>query len=130
MRQAHLPIETGGVLLGIADMSRKSIHVVMGLPQPSDSVGSVTGFERGVSGLPDAVNNAIETSLHQLRYVGEWHSHPPRSSAMPSQTDLRQLAWLRQELEAEGLPALMAIAADDGKFSFVLAAAATSANNT
>jgi hypothetical protein len=28
------------------------------------------------------------------------------------------------------LPALMAIAADDGKFSFVLAPAATSANNT
>jgi hypothetical protein len=124
LRQAGLPNETGGVLLGIADMSRRSIHVVTALPPPADSVGSTTGFERGVAGLPDAVNAAVEASLHQLRYVGEWHSHPPRSSALPSSTDLRQLAWLRHELEAEGLPALMAIAADDGKFSFVVAVAA------
>jgi hypothetical protein len=33
MRQAHLPKETGGVLLGIADMIRKSIHVVMACPR-------------------------------------------------------------------------------------------------
>ncbi|SDO86751.1 JAB domain-containing protein [Filomicrobium insigne] len=124
MRQAGLPNETGGVLLGIADMSRKSIHVVNALPPPADSVGSATGFERGVAGLTDTVNAAITASLHQLRYVGEWHSHPPRSTAMPSSTDLRQLAWLRHELEAEGLPALMAIAADDGRFSFVVAVAA------
>lgn len=129
MRQSRLPNETGGVLLGIADMSRRSIHVVTALPPPTDSMGSVTGFERGVAGLTDAVNTAVAASLHQLRYVGEWHSHPPRSSAMPSSTDLRQLAWLRHELEAEGLPALMAIAADDGKFSFVVAVAANDAGD-
>jgi hypothetical protein len=49
---------------------------------------------------------------------------------MPSPTDLRQLAWVRQELEAEGLPALMAIAADDGKFSFVVAPVETPGNDT
>lgn len=121
MREARLPNETGGVLLGIVDMSRKSLHVVSGLPQPPDSVGSVTGFERGVAGLAESVNEAIESSLHQLRYVGEWHSHPVHSSALPSSTDLRQLAWLRHEIQAEGLPALIAIAADDGRFSFVIA---------
>jgi hypothetical protein len=124
MRQDRLPNETGGVLLGIVDMSRRSIHVVTALPPPTDSVGSATGFERGVAGLTEAVNDAVAASLHQVRYVGEWHSHPPRSSALPSSTDLRQIVWLRHELETEGLPALMAIAADDGKFSFVVAVTA------
>jgi hypothetical protein len=31
-----------------------------------------------------------------------------------------QLAWLGSEVEAEGVPALMAIAGDDGAFSFLL----------
>lgn len=121
MRDRHLPHETGGVLLGIADMSRQTVHLVAGLPPPADSVGSVEGFERGVSGLVDAVNAAAEASLHQIRYVGEWHSHPRRASALPSTTDLRQIMWLRSELIKEGLPAIMAIAADHGRFTFVIA---------
>jgi hypothetical protein len=123
LRSEKLPSETGGVLLGIADMSRRSLHLVAALAQPSDSVGSVEGFERGVSGLFDAVKGAAEASLHHIRYVGEWHSHPRRASALPSALDLKQVAWLRRELEIEGLPALMAIAADDGRFSFVIAGA-------
>lgn len=121
MRAGHLPRETGGVLLGIVDMSRRSIHLVAGLPPPADSVGSEQGFERGVAELADTVNRAIEASLHQIRYVGEWHSHPPRASRMPSIIDLAQVAWLRRELAQEGLPAVMAIAADHGQFTFVLA---------
>jgi hypothetical protein len=39
---------------------------------------------------------------------------------LPSHIDLGQLAWLGQELSAEGVPALMAIAGDDGAFSFML----------
>jgi hypothetical protein len=41
-------------------------------PQPEDSRGSVTGFERGVVGLLDIVTDVTKASLHQLRYVGEW----------------------------------------------------------
>jgi Prokaryotic E2 family A/ThiF family len=37
LRDSRLPRETGGVLLGIADMSRKSIHVAHALPEPEDS---------------------------------------------------------------------------------------------
>jgi hypothetical protein len=124
MRARHLPRETGGVLLGIVDMSRRSIHLVAGLPPPADSVGSVQGFERGVAELAETVNRATEASLHQIRYVGEWHSHPPRASRMPSMIDLAQVAWLRRELAQEGLPAVMAIAADRCQFTFVLADAA------
>lgn len=120
LRDGRLPHETGGVLLGIADMSRKSIHVVHALPEPEDSRGSPEGFERGVVGLRTAVSRAVESSLHQLSYVGEWHSHPRKSSPLPSVIDLAQIVWLRGELEHEGLPGLMAIAADDGVFAFVM----------
>lgn len=120
LRDSRLPDETGGVLLGIADMSRKSIHVVHALPEPEDSRGSPEGFERGVVGLKAAVGNVVEASLHQLSYVGEWHSHPRKSSPLPSAIDLAQIDWLGSELEHEGLPGLMAIAADHGTFAFVL----------
>jgi len=56
----------------------------------------------------------------RFNYLGEWHSHPRMSSAWPSSTDLSQLAWLDSELASEGLPGLMAIAADDGVFAFVM----------
>jgi hypothetical protein len=121
LRDSRLPSETGGVLLGIADMSRKSIHVAHALPEPEDSRGSPQGFERGVVGLKAAVDRAVEASLHQLSYVGEWHSHPRRSSPLPSGIDLAQIVWLGNELEHEGLPGLMAISADNGAFAFVLA---------
>jgi hypothetical protein len=120
LRDLRLPRETGGVLLGIADMSRKSIHVAHALPEPEDSRGSPEGFERGVVGLKAAVSHAVGTSLHQLSYVGEWHSHPRRSSPLPSTIDLAQIVWLANELEHEGLPGLMAIAADSSTFAFVV----------
>jgi hypothetical protein len=120
LRTSRLPNETGGILLGIADMMRREIHVVNALPQPEDSKGSVTDFERGVVGLADALNQAVEASMFQLRYVGEWHSHPDLSSTWPSTTDIAQLFWLQSELEAEGLPALMAIAGQSGQFTWVI----------
>jgi len=120
LRESKLPNETGGILLGIADMSRKSIHIAYALPQPLDSEGTKAGFERGVVGVLDEVNRVVESSMHQLRYVGEWHSHPRQSSAWPSVIDLSQLAWLDSELAIEGLPGLMAIAADDGNYSIIL----------
>jgi molybdopterin/thiamine biosynthesis adenylyltransferase len=121
LRTERLPHETGGVLLGITDTCRRSVHIVTALPAPRDSSGSVTTFERGVFGLAAAVKEATERSLHQLRYVGEWHSHPRGSSTRPSSTDIRQLCWLTDELESEGVPALMAIAGDYGQLSVMLA---------
>jgi proteasome lid subunit RPN8/RPN11 len=120
MRRAKLPNETGGVVLGIADMSRKAIHIAYALPEPQDSRASRTGFERGVVNLAEQVGTAVAATMHQLRYVGEWHSHPDRASAMPSNVDITQLLWLGDELQTEGLPGLMAIAAQDGRFTFAL----------
>lgn len=129
-RACRLPNETGGILLGMIDVSRRSIHVAHAMPEPEDSQGSVTGFERGVLGLAATVADVAEKSLHQIRYVGEWHSHPVGSSVMPSRVDIAQLEWLSSELEAEGVPALMAIAGDDGAFSFMLVEEAGKGNLT
>ncbi|MEJ0096667.1 MAG: ThiF family adenylyltransferase [Methylocella sp.] len=127
LRAERLPHETGGVLLGITDTSRRSVHMVSALPSPQDSSGSVTAFERGVAGLAAAVAQATTRSLHQVRYVGEWHSHPRGSSTRPSVTDINQLCWLTEELESEGVPALMAIAGDGGQLSVLLAGRGISA---
>ncbi|WP_313349594.1 Mov34/MPN/PAD-1 family protein [Paracoccus sp. (in: a-proteobacteria)] len=121
LRTERPPHETGGVLLGITDTGRRSIHIVAALPAPRDSSGSVTALERGVSGLAAAVKDATERSLHQIRYVGEWHSHPRGSSTRPSSMDIQQLCWLTDELESEGVPALMAIAGDRDQLSVMLA---------
>lgn len=119
-RNARLPNETGGVLLGIADMSRKSIHIAHGLPEPIDSKGSVTAFERGIAGLAEAIHEAAKATMRQLRYVGEWHSHPKYSGATPSGKDILQLAWLGSELLKDGLPGLMLIAGDYGDCRLVV----------
>ncbi|MEQ1714796.1 MAG: Mov34/MPN/PAD-1 family protein [Hyphomicrobium sp.] len=120
LRDQKLPDETGGVLLGIADLRKRTIHLVTALGQPSDSTGTTHGFERGTEGLMEAMQKVAHSSLHQLRYVGEWHSHPRNNSALPSSTDIQQIAWLRRELVVEGLPAFMVIAADGGERSFIL----------
>lgn len=120
LRAEKLPDETGGVLLGVVDTSRQMIHIVQALAAPLDSSGSPTSFERGVLGLRESLADAAKRSLHQVRYVGEWHSHPSGSSSLPSATDIQQMCWLTQELESEGLPALMGIAADNGAFTVLL----------
>jgi hypothetical protein len=121
LRDSKLPNETGGVLLGVVDLSRKSIHISCSTAQPGDSKGSITSFERGVAGLAEDVEAATKATMHQVRYVGEWHSHPRYASATPSDTDLLQLMWLGTELRQDGLPGLMFIAADEGDFRLAIA---------
>ena len=119
VRSEKLPNETGGVLLGVTDINASSIHIVHALTQPEDSLGTPSGFERGVFDLRDQVSKAMTTTMDQVRYVGEWHSHPEGALATPSRTDIEQLNWLKSEMEIEGLKGLIAIAAGDGAFSLV-----------
>lgn len=113
-REQHLPAETGGVLLGVLDMEAHCIHVGIALEAPSDSKGSESEFERGVSGLRSRIAAITEQSSGQLVYVGEWHSHPKGYAATPSPKDLLQLAELADFLGMNGVPALMGIANDEG----------------
>jgi len=83
-----LPAETGGVLLGIIDIAARRIDLVDAWSAPAGSKGSQTKFERGIGGLKDDVMQAIAATLDQVRYVGEWHSHPKGASTAPSRTDI------------------------------------------
>lgn len=120
MRAEKLPNETGGVLLGVVDIPNKSIHLADALPAPADSVGTAAGFTRGTQGVQDALDYALDQTLGQVRYVGEWHSHPPRSRATPSPTDLVQIDWLAALFDMDVLPALMLIVAEE-EMSVILA---------
>jgi Prokaryotic E2 family A/Prokaryotic homologs of the JAB domain/ThiF family len=113
-RHAALPAETGGVLLGVLDMVARSIHVAVAFGAPTDSHGDQTEFVRGVVGLRQRIVDATDASGGQLVYVGEWHSHPESHAAKPSRKDALQLAELACMLDANGVPALMAIVGHAG----------------
>lgn len=112
MRDDQLPAETGGVLSGVVDIPAKCIHLVNAAPAPADSKGSATGFVRGMSGVEGYLDYVSERTRGQVRYIGEWHSHPPGSESAPSPTDLVQMDWLATVFDMDTLPALMLIAGE------------------
>lgn len=112
MRDDQPPAETGGVLSGVVDIPAKCIHLVNAAPAPADSKGSATGFVRGTSGVQDYLDHTSERTRGQVRYIGEWHSHPPGSGSAPSPTDLVQMDWLATVFDMDTLPALMLIAGE------------------
>lgn len=75
-REKALPNETGGVLIGAYDIARKRIYVVYQVRAPEDSISSPTSFIRGCANLPERLKYIHETTLDNLTYIGEWHSHP------------------------------------------------------
>ena len=114
-RDAALPAETGGALVGIVDVARKAIVVAHALEPPPDSVGTEAGFERGVSGLAARLRHVQAVTRDQVRYVGEWHSHPRGHSGFPSRTDIAQVLALRAELGREDIPPIMMILGESGE---------------
>lgn len=120
MRAAKLPRETGGVLYGLVDIIARSIHIVLASPAPEDSSEEIAGFMRGTGGVQEEMDRIGRQTAGQLRYIGEWHSHPPRVSTAPSATDLKQIDWLAGLMGRDEMPALMLIAGDH-EVSLILA---------
>ena len=119
MRNAALPSETGGVVIGYVDHVARTIHVVDVLPPPPDSLGDESGFVRGAAGLPSILEEVRRRTANIVDYVGEWHSHPPFASARPSSLDKTLAEGLARQLSQEGQPVLMMIvgAADEVSIS-------------
>ena len=113
LRQAALPAETGGVLVGYYDLNESRVYVVDALDAPSDSIGTPESFERGVTGLLPYIEEIGRRSAGQIIYLGEWHSHPQGCTSKQSDKDIHQLLYLGDLLSAEDLPALMFIVAED-----------------
>ena len=112
-RLKQLPNETGGALLGIVDPQSKRIELAAAVPAPIDSTEAPTEFIRGTMGLRETVEAAIARSAGQIRYVGEWHSHPRGSSSRPSTIDIEQLAWLSTTMAGDGMPGVMFIVGEN-----------------
>lgn len=113
LRNKHLPVETGGILLGYYDFNVNSIVVVEALPAPRDSKASTGSFERGLEGVIEAVVEAGRRTAGIVGYIGEWHSHPKGFSAAPSGDDKYQLFYLSLGMAMEGLPAVVLIVSDN-----------------
>lgn len=114
MRKQALPNETGGILVGVTDHKLRTIHLVDAFPAPSDSDASPDGFTRGQSGVDVSREAVLERTNRMVDYVGEWHSHPKGIGSQPSCLDVVLLASLTDRLAADGIPAVMLIAAETG----------------
>ncbi|HEV2248604.1 MAG TPA: Mov34/MPN/PAD-1 family protein [Terriglobia bacterium] len=120
-REARLPNETGGVLLGAFDTYHRVCSVIDVLPSPPDSTEWPTSYIRGCEGLAQKVQEVKRLTLDQISYVGEWHSHPRGASIRPSTDDLRAYGWLTSHMHAEALPGIMLIIGDRREFCLVSA---------
>ena len=120
MREKKLPNETGGVLVGTYDLQRKIIYVVDCLPSPPDSEEWPTLYIRGCQDLSSQVEEIKRLTEDQVKYIGEWHSHPSGCGVNPSQLDRKALNCLSDIMKNDGLPPLMLIVGDPGKYAFYL----------
>lgn len=69
-------IETGGILIGMANSKTRTIHVFDIINEPQDSKGTCMGFTRGAKGMPALVDEIKEKTGGMVGYIGEWHTHP------------------------------------------------------
>ena len=120
LRACKLPSETGGILIGSFDTSRKIVYIVDLLGAPADSIERPTFFVRGSKGLRAALDQVTTITGGQLEYVGEWHSHPDGSRCCASSDDRDLLDTLSKIMAYDGLPEVLAIAGELGKLSIYL----------
>ncbi|MDR6831496.1 proteasome lid subunit RPN8/RPN11 [Bosea sp. BE271] len=113
LRAESLPNETGGVLIGSFDATRKIVHVVGVLPAPPDSEQRPTYFVRGKKDLLPAVEAIGVRTVNNLHYLGEWHSHPKGAATTPSGDDRNVFDFLTGHLAPTGQPFGMVICGDD-----------------
>lgn len=112
-RRASLPNETGGPLLGLVDYEARVITAVYAPTSPRDSIEKPSTFVRGTLGLRRSIEAAQRRSGGQIRYIGEWHSHPPGASAVPSAIDVGQIYDISLITDIDGYPALSLIVSED-----------------
>lgn len=112
IRRCALPNETGGAILGVTDFKNRTITLVDVLPAPPDSEFSPTHFIRGREGQRGALERVQQLTARVVDYVGDWHSHPPGSSARASADDEKLIATLHHRMSVDGLPAVMVIVSE------------------
>lgn len=105
--------ETGGCLFGSYDRDFNKIYVYYMLPAPEDSVREKGRFIRGNKGVLEEHERISKLTYNQVRYLGEWHSHPNELN-VPSPTDKEQFEKLRESQKAQDLPVVRLIHGKNG----------------
>ena len=70
-------------------------------------------LEECITLLNDSIDDIRLKSGNQVRYLGEWHSHPKGSSS-PSTTDKKQFKDMSEQLGSEDVPFVQLIYGNDG----------------
>ena len=119
-RHSSLPRETGGVFVGVRDMSRRIIHIVDTIPSPPDSEELPTSYIRGFDGLGNRLTEISTATDGMVDYLGEWHSHPAGTAVRPSDADFRVLEWITDTAAYDGTYGVMGIIGDDAQLELFL----------
>lgn len=114
-RIEKLPNETGGILIGAIDNYYKKVYITNTILAPEDSIEKPTLFIRGLKGVSEKLEIIREVTNDNLKYLGEWHSHPKNCGLGMSGDDKVQFAELLNEAKLNGQPALMSIFGDNNK---------------
>ncbi|HVW99979.1 MAG TPA: Mov34/MPN/PAD-1 family protein, partial [Candidatus Babeliaceae bacterium] len=114
----YAPVETGGVLIGLANYKTKTIHVLDIITEPQDSHGTCVGFTRGIKGLPEEINRIKELTGNMIGYIGEWHSHPMNLKQL-SHRDHETIADLKILNDVIPIPTCAVIVTPDDVLAFV-----------
>lgn len=115
MADASPDKETGGCLFGSYDRDHNNIYVYYMVPPSEDSIHTPVSFVRGFKGLTSEYERITKLTYHQVRYLGEWHSHPNMPNT-PSDTDKKQFKELWEEQQAQDLPFVQMIHGNNGLF--------------
>jgi len=118
-REKSLPNETGGVLLGNFDNEHEKCYIIDFIPSPSDSEELPISFIRGYNELQSKVQNIEEKTFGQVKYIGEWHSHPNNFSVVPSTDDINTFNWLKSIMDHDSLPSIMMIIGEKKTYSII-----------
>lgn len=107
--------ETGGCLFGSYDRDHNNIYVYYMVEAPEDSIHTPVSFVRGFNGLTEEYERITKLTYHQVRYLGEWHSHPGMANT-PSGADKKQFDELWNEQQSQDLPFVQMIHGTNGLY--------------
>ena len=99
--------ETGSILVGSYSDDGTTVNIEEAFSPPPDSVGTVSTFFRGTSGISKKLD--LRWSDASTHYVGEWHFHP-RGTGQPSNRDNKQMIQLAVNAAVQcRIPVLMIV---------------------
>jgi len=119
-REEKLPNETGGILIGAIDHSRKIVYLIDTILSPQDSEEYPTAYIRGIDGAYDKLKNIKNITAGNLDYIGEWHSHSRGARIEQSNDDKKLFQWQLKYMIPQGLPALMVIVGDNSELGLYI----------